>query len=138
NRREPLRHVARRLRRLPRGVELVRVRPDQPQPLADFLIAQLFEIDAVALAVGELAVVASLAGEVGIDFEGVPDVADDDERRPLVVVRQRPGIVLRLPPRRPRTAGSGRPKMSGLSSNRAFGPPGSRLCLASRMKWPRL
>ncbi len=42
---------------------------------------QVVEINAEAVAVGEVAVVTPSAGEVGIDVEAEADVTDKDERR---------------------------------------------------------
>src|SRR5690606_39664443 len=89
-------HVARDFGGVPRRIERVRIAPDRPQPLANFLAAQVLQVDAEAGPVGELAVVAALAGEVGENLDRVADVANQDERRPDVIGRQRAGILLGL------------------------------------------
>jgi hypothetical protein len=73
-----------------------RIGPDQPQALPHLRPAQIVEVDAEGPAVGELDVVAALAGEVGIGLDHVADIADQDERRPPVIGRQGTGIVLGL------------------------------------------
>ena len=69
-----------------RRVQVLGVGPDAREPLADFRAAEVFQIDAERLAVGELRVVFPLAGEVGIGLDHMADVADQDEGRPAVVV----------------------------------------------------
>jgi hypothetical protein len=73
-----------------------RIGPDTSQPLPDLRAAQVLQIDAERLAIGELGVVLPLAGEVGIGLDDVADVADQDERRPAMIDRQRPCITLGL------------------------------------------
>jgi len=68
-----------------RRVQMQRIIPNQRQPLADVGTPQVFQINAKRLPVGELRVVLPLAGEVGIDLDHMPDVADQDERRPAMI-----------------------------------------------------
>jgi hypothetical protein len=79
---QPLRHGACGFRCDFARVEFVRIEPDEPQALADFRVAKLFEIDAKPLPVWKLRVIFSLAREVGVDLEAMADIADDQERRP--------------------------------------------------------
>ena len=46
--------------------------------------AQFVEMDAKALAIGELGVVAAFAGEIGIELEAMADIAHHDEGRPFM------------------------------------------------------
>ena len=47
---------------------------------------------------GNCGVVLALPGEVGVDLDAVPDIADDEERRPAVArLGSALGVVLRLP-----------------------------------------
>ena len=78
-------------------IERVRVAPDRTQPVADGLVAQACQRDGIALAVRELGVVLPLAGKVGIDLDHVAHIDDQDEGRPAVLLRQRAGVILRLP-----------------------------------------
>src|SRR3546814_20290457 len=79
---EPFCDIARDLGGVFGWVERVGIEPDRPQAFADMLVAQIFQIDAEAAAVGELAIVATLSREVGKDFNRMADVADKDEGRP--------------------------------------------------------
>jgi hypothetical protein len=78
------------------GVEGVGVGPDQAEAFADGGVAEIFECDAKAGAVGELVVVAALGGEIGADFDGVADVAGEDEGGPGVVGREEAGVAFGL------------------------------------------
>src|SRR3546814_4760260 len=78
------------------GVERVGIEPDRPQAFADMLVAQIFQIDAEAAAVGELAIVATLSREVGKDFNRMADVADKDEGRPDMFGGKGAGILFGL------------------------------------------
>ena len=78
------------------GIERVRIIPDGAEHGLHFGLCQIIEVDAEGLAVRELGVVAALAGEIGVEFEAVADIADDDEGRPLMIGRQVAGIVFRL------------------------------------------
>src|SRR3546814_18084256 len=60
------------------------------------LVAQIFQIDAEAAAVGELAIVATLSREVGKDFNRMADVADKDEGRPDMFGGKGAGILFGL------------------------------------------
>ncbi len=93
---EQLSNLQRDLRPAPRRVERERVGPDGGQAGADGGIAQLGQVDAEPLAVGEMAVVPPGAGEVGIDVEAEPHVADDEEGRRRLVTRQVADIAARL------------------------------------------
>lgn len=74
----------------------MRIEPDRLQAVAHLGLAQIFEVDSKALAIGELRVIFALPGKVGIDLDTVTDVADDDERRPAVRWRQGAGVFFRL------------------------------------------
>ena len=73
---EPARDLARRLGGGAGRIERLRIEPDRLEAVAHFRLAQIFKIDAKALAIGKLRVVLSLAGEVGIDLDAVTDIAD--------------------------------------------------------------
>src|SRR5690606_14249223 len=133
-------------------IERVRIEPDRPQPLPNLLAAQVLQVDAEAGPIGELAVVAALAGEVGEHLDRVAHVADQDKRRPDVIVGERARILLRLlagvahqhvpAAMRAASAADGRGVEPGSASCAAlsatsFLPPFCRLCLASRTKQPR-
>ena len=148
---EPLGDLARDLGRACASDRASADRSRSLEPLAHLLLAQVFEIDAKALPVGELRVVLPLAGEVGIDLDAVADVADEDEGRPAVRGRQRAGIVLGLPPgvqhqhvpgavapRRPRSAAASSADEQVVLAGDFLAPPFQRLCLASRTKQPFL
>ncbi len=79
------------------GVERVRIDPDAAESVTDGRVAELIERDAKPAPIGELRVVFALPGEIGIGFDDVADIADQDERRPTVIDRQGAGIVCRLP-----------------------------------------
>src|SRR3546814_2532562 len=72
------------------------VGPDLQQALADSGLAQVLQVDAERLAVGELGVVLALQREVGKELDDVADVDDRQEGRPALLRRQAPGVVLRL------------------------------------------
>ncbi|MHA6723193.1 hypothetical protein [Sphingomonas sp. RS2018] len=74
--------VARDLGRASGGVQAVRVQPDGAQTRANRGIVQVVEIDPEARTIRELAVILSLPGEVGEEFQTMADVADDQEGRP--------------------------------------------------------
>ena len=93
---EPAGDLARDHGRPPRGVERLRIEPDGAQPVADHRIAQIFQVDAKAAAVWELAIVATMSGEIGEQLQAMADVADDQKRRPAVLRIERPGIALGL------------------------------------------
>ena len=98
HRRQPFGNGAGDARGMARRIERERIAPDRGEALAHGLVAQIVEMDAVALPVGELDVVLTLPGEVGVEFEAVADIADDQEGRPAMRRRQRLGIVLGLAP----------------------------------------
>ena len=94
---EPFGDFARHLGRDLRGVELVRIEPDQAKPFADFLVAKVFQENAIALPIRELGVVLPLSAEVGVNLEAMADVADDQKWRPALRGRQRFRVILGLP-----------------------------------------
>src|SRR3546814_10461992 len=71
------RDIARDLRRAAGRVEALRVGPDLQQALADSGLAQVLQVDAERLAVGELGVVLALQREVGKELDDVADVDAD-------------------------------------------------------------
>src|SRR3546814_4359712 len=72
------------------------VGPDLQQALADSGLAQVLQVEAERLAVGELGVVLALQREVGKELDDVADVDDGQEGRPALLRRQAPGVVLGL------------------------------------------
>jgi hypothetical protein len=60
--------------------------PDPPQPLPDFGPSQVAELDAEGAAVGEGGVARARAGEIGVDVDDAPDIADQDEGRAFVLL----------------------------------------------------
>jgi hypothetical protein len=91
--RQPVGDVARDLRRAAGRVEGLRVGPDLLQAPAEVGVAQVLQVDAVGLPVGEVGVVLALAGEVGEHLDHVGNVDHQQERRVAVVDRQRAGVV---------------------------------------------
>jgi len=87
------------LGRFARWVERQRIAPDRSYERARLRLAQVFEIDAERAPVGKLVVGFPVAAKIGVDLEAMADVADDDERRRFVVLRQEAHIILRLPAR---------------------------------------
>ena len=79
-----------------RWVEREGVGPDGDQSCSDGGLAQLGEVDPKARAVWEVAVVAPGAGEVRVDVETKPHVADDEEGRGRLVARQVADVAPRL------------------------------------------
>ena len=76
-----------------RRVEAGGVVPDRVQARLHAGVGQILQGDVAALGVGEGAVVAALAGEVGVDIDAAPDIADQDERRAVMVGGQAVGVV---------------------------------------------
>ena len=76
-----------------RRVEAGGVVPDRVQARLHAGVGQILQGDVAALGVGEGAVVAALAGEVGVDIDAAPDIADQDERRAVMVGVQAVGVV---------------------------------------------
>ena len=72
-------------------------RPDRAQTVSDGRVAQIFQRNGVAVPIRELGVVLPLAGKVGVDLDHVTHIDYQDEGRPAVLLRQRAGVVLRLP-----------------------------------------
>lgn len=145
HRRQPLRDLARDAGGMACRIERFGRIPDRPDPLAHRLVAQIVEIDAEPLAVGELNVVFPLSGEVGIELETVSDIADDQEGRPAMRRRQCFGVVLGLAPRMQHhhvpgavcaapaaRGGDGRPPRTARSAPAGF--PSRRLSAGSA--WP--
>jgi hypothetical protein len=88
--------LARHLGGMAGGIERDRVGPDGGKPLTDLLVAQVFQIDAEGAPIGKLIVGLPVAAEVGIDLDGVADIADQHEGRRLMGSRQQTDIVFRL------------------------------------------
>ena len=79
------------------GIEGVRFAPDRAQAVSDGPVAQTLQRNGIAVPIRELGVVLPLAGEVSVDLDHMADIDDEDEGRPAVLLRQRAGVVLRLP-----------------------------------------
>ncbi len=78
------------------GVELERVEPEQPETLADGLIAQVVEPDAVVRRVGEGDVGGAGAGEFGVQLDRAAHVDHDDERWSALGGGQGAGVLVGL------------------------------------------
>ena len=79
--REPVRDVAGDLGNALRRVERMRIGPDRTEELANLRLTQVFEGDPVIFRIGEALVASSGDGELGVEFENIADVADDEKRR---------------------------------------------------------
>jgi hypothetical protein len=95
---QSLGNLARDFGRLFGWVELVWLVPDEAQAFDHLGLVQIFEVDAVAVAVGKVGVVLALTREVGKHLDTVTDVADEQERRPAIRRGKCFGIFLGLPP----------------------------------------
>jgi len=95
--REAFGYIARHLGGCLRRIERFRMEPDFPESLANVVDAKVFEVNSKRLAVRELGVVLALPGRIRVDLDAMPDIADEDERRPAVRGRQRAGLFFRLP-----------------------------------------
>lgn len=78
------------------GVERHGVLPDRAEAFADLFIAEVFEVDAEAVAVRELGVALPLAQEIGIDLDEVPDIHDEEGGGPAVLLCHGTGLAVRL------------------------------------------
>ena len=94
--RQKCRNIARDAHPFPAGVQRQRFRPNGAQPGAHFGPAQIIQIKAEILAVWELRVMLSGAGEIRVDVEAEADIANNDKGRPAFVWRQIPRIAFRL------------------------------------------
>jgi hypothetical protein len=63
------------------GIERVGIGEDEAQAFQDFRAAEIGEEDAVVLGIREALVTSAGAGELGVEVDGVPDIADDQEGR---------------------------------------------------------
>ena len=88
--------VARHLGRFARGVERLGIGPDRRQPRLDLAVEQIVHRQAVAVAIGEMIVILSQAGEVRIDFDDVADIGDQQEWRIAMINGESAGIILGL------------------------------------------
>ena len=79
-----------------RRVEGMRLLPDALQMRADVVLAQIVHVDAKPVAVGEMAIGAPGAGEVGVKLQAVADIADNDEGRRRMIRIEQEDIRLRL------------------------------------------
>jgi hypothetical protein len=79
-----------------RRVERHRLAPDGLQTSEDRFVGELGKPDAVRARVGKRRVGGAGTGEVGVQFDDLADVDDDQERRPALVGRQRAGIAFGL------------------------------------------
>ena len=77
-------------------IEAVRIGPDRAQALLHILFEQILHREAVALPVREMGVVAALPAEIGIDFDDIADIGDENKGRVGVIVWQRTGVIFRL------------------------------------------
>jgi hypothetical protein len=87
---------ARDARRDARRVERQRVAPQHLQALADAGLGEIGEFDAMRARVGEGGVGGAGACEVGVQFDDVADIDDDQERRPALVGGQRASVAFGL------------------------------------------
>lgn len=78
------------------GIEALGIGPDGAQAVAHILVAQVLQHDPVARAVGELGVGFAGTGEVGVDFDAITDVGDEQERRPSMIDGERLGVAFGL------------------------------------------
>ena len=63
------------------GIERMGIEPNSPEAVADFLPMEIRQGDAVGDGIGETLVLATGAGELGIEIDGMAHVANDEERR---------------------------------------------------------
>ena len=96
NRRQPLGDLAGDAGRAAGGIKGQRVCPDGAEQEPHGLAAQILQIDAEAAAIGKLIEGFAIAAEVCVKLEAMADIAHDEERRRLVVLRQQARIVLAL------------------------------------------
>src|SRR5579883_3022641 len=96
HRRQTLRDASRDARALAGWVERSRIIPNFDKAIADLWASQVFEVNAESLAIGKLNIVFSLAREIREDLDTMPDIADEEKRRPAPARRQRLGGVLGL------------------------------------------
>ena len=68
-----------------RGIERMGIEPDAAEAFADFRAVEVRQGDAVRDGIGEAFVLAAGAGELGVEVDGVADVADDQEWRAAFV-----------------------------------------------------
>ena len=94
--RQPLGNGARNAGGVARRVQRLRRVPNVFQALANVRLAQILQIDAEALTVGELIEGFAVAAEVRIDLKTMANVADNDERRRRMTGRQQAHIVFSL------------------------------------------
>jgi hypothetical protein len=78
------------------GVERKGVEPDGAEAVLDFGAGEIGEEYAVVVTVRELGVIFSRQGEIGVEFNTVADVDNDEERRPTFVERNCFGVGLGL------------------------------------------
>lgn len=78
------------------GIERERVEPDRAEAIANVVVLQVLEIDAVGEGIGKWNVRFPGTREIGIDLEGVTDVDHDKERRPTFDGREGLGVLLSL------------------------------------------
>jgi hypothetical protein len=68
-----------------RGIERMGIEPDAAEALADFRAVEVRQGDAVRDGIGEAFVLAAGAGELGVEVDGVADIADDEEGRAALI-----------------------------------------------------
>ena len=71
-----------------RWVEGVRVRPDGAEAVAHLRLVEIRQGDSVGDRVRKALIVATGAGELRVEVDGVSDVADDEEGRAAIFGRQ--------------------------------------------------
>jgi hypothetical protein len=103
----------------------VRRQPDPAQPLPDCGPPQIVQMDAEAATVGKGCVAFARAGEIRIDVDDAPHIADEDEGRAAMIVGEGAGVFHCLAPRR---AHQVLPVTAGASA----GPPPGYLASAPR------
>lgn len=66
--------------------------PDQAQPLPDFGSPQIAQLDTETAAIRKRCIVFARAGKIGVEIDGAPDIADEDERRADMIIGKRVGV----------------------------------------------
>ena len=94
--RQGLRDLAGDLRGVLGGIERAGIAPDGAEQVAGLLLVQILEMDAVGARIRETLVLPAGAGELGVEIEGMADIADDEKRRPALLRREGVDVALAL------------------------------------------
>jgi hypothetical protein len=78
------------------GIERVRIGEDKAQALANLRAVEIAEENAVVSGIGKPLVSSAGAGELGVEIEGVANIADDEKRRAAVACREMRDVVAAL------------------------------------------